>query len=114
MPRKTQYRALGWYGVGEFLSSVGAIEVKTNSGEASFPMCDRKRGLQGAAPTLEGVVAVVDMMRTRCNSRVLAIEAILRGVLLVFPAGALRCPIGRITRIVLWLQNWSLGSFIQS
>ena len=72
-----QYRDLGTYGVGVSFASDGLRELKTNSGESIFPRCERNSGRHGATPTLEGVFAVVDIVRARCCNLLRAMEAIL-------------------------------------
>jgi hypothetical protein len=63
--------------VGEFLSPEGDKEDKTNSGESIFERWVRKSGRHGAGPTVEGVVADVDIVRAIRKRRELAREAIL-------------------------------------
>jgi hypothetical protein len=72
-----QYRALGRYGVGVSFASDGLRELSTNSGESIFPRCERNKGRHGATPTLDGVVAVVDIVRAMRSNLRRAVEAIL-------------------------------------
>jgi hypothetical protein len=72
-----QYRALGTYGVDVPFSSDGLRELSTNSGESIFPRCERNSGRHGATPTLEGVVAVVDIVHAMRSNLRCAVEAIL-------------------------------------
>ncbi len=75
MPLNIHVRARGTYGTGESLLSAGCRDVKTNSGEAIFSRWDKNRGRHGATPTLDGVVAFVDMVRAIRRRRELAWEA---------------------------------------
>jgi hypothetical protein len=61
--------------VGEFGSDDAWREERTNSGESNLEMWDRKSGRHGAAPTEEGVVDVVDIVRERRRRRVAGEEA---------------------------------------
>jgi hypothetical protein len=70
-----QYRARGTYGVGASFESAGWREASTNSGESILDRCVRKSGRHGATPTLEEVVAVVDIVRAIRRRRALAVEA---------------------------------------
>lgn len=63
--------------MGEFLSSEGDREDRTNSGDFMFERWVRKSGRHGAGPTAEGVVADVDIVRAIRKRRELALEAIL-------------------------------------
>jgi hypothetical protein len=78
-----QYRALGTYGTGDPFGAAWS-EVNTNSGEGILARCETNRARQGAAPTLDGVVAVVDMFAVRVRAsrcrRDWALEAIVRVV----------------------------------
>jgi hypothetical protein len=76
MPRKMQVRARGTYGTGESADSAGCRDVKTNSGESIFERCERNWGRHGATPTLDRVVAVVDIVRAIRKRREAALEAI--------------------------------------
>jgi hypothetical protein len=53
-----------------------SLWTKTNSGESIFERCERNWGRHGATPTLEGVVAVVDIVRAIRKRREPAMEAI--------------------------------------
>lgn len=55
--------------------------LRTNSGVSSFERWVRKRARQGATPMLDGVAAVVDIVRARCTRRVAGEEAMVNNVL---------------------------------
>lgn len=61
----------------------GCRLLKTNSGEESLERWVRKRGRQGATPIVEGVWAVVDMVRARWRRRRGAVEEAMVGGLLL-------------------------------
>lgn len=86
-------RARGRYGVGE-PAGAGASVESTNSGDASLDMCVRKRGRHGAGPMLDGVMAVVDMVRARrerrWGAREEAIVVVNFDSILLMDVGALR------------------------
>jgi len=63
------------------LSSTCSRDEKTNSGESNLVRCERNSGRHGAGPTLEGVVAEVDIVRAMPRRRVAAEEAMVKDVL---------------------------------
>lgn len=59
--------------------SLGERVASVNSGESIFEMWERKRGRQGAGPTVVGVVVLVDMVRKMWKRRRRGVgEAILK------------------------------------
>jgi hypothetical protein len=61
--------------VGEFGSSEGCREERTNSGESILDRWVRKRGFHNATPMLAGVLEEWDIVRAMCKRRLLAREA---------------------------------------
>ena len=64
--------------MGEFGSSDGCSEERTNSGESILERWERKSGRQGATPIPAGVLDELDIVRAMCRRRLLDLEAILK------------------------------------